>query len=214
MKKILVTDLNTIYILKNKCNNKIYIGQTWHSIKDRFDNGHGYKTCTYLHNAIQKYGKDNFYYEILTFCLTQESADYIENYFIEKFKSTDPSIGYNIRSGGSRGKNSEESKIKIGNAHRGKIISQEIRDKMSIANIGKNHSEETKRKMSETSKLKRVNVGKKASQETKDKLSKIKIGNKSNTGKNLSRETKNKIAKFSKGRTWIVVDNKRVWVDK
>lgn len=189
--------INTIYILKNKINGKVYIGQTWRDLNKRWESGYGYRNCIYLNNAIQKHGKENFYYEILTFCSTQESADFIEDYFITKYNSTNSDKGYNIRRGGSIGKLSENTKAKI-----------------SFSLRGKTHSEETKIKMSKTSKLRKVNVGKKASKETKNKLSLARLGNKSNTGKSLSEETKNKISKFSKGKTWILINNKRTWVDK
>jgi group I intron endonuclease len=207
--------LNTIYALICKTNGKIYIGQTWQTLERRWGNGGGYWSCTYLHNAITKYGKENFYYETLTFCGTQETADHLEEYFMQKYNSRNPNIGYNIRFGGSRGKLSEESKRKIGIASAKKIVSEETRMKISEAGKGRKHTEETKQKMSETSRERKVNVGKKHTEETKAILSEARMGNKSNTGRKLTEEHKAKIAKGgNKGRTWIVIDGKRIWVDK
>ena len=123
--------LNTIYVLKNVVNSKIYIGQTWKSLKKRWRDGSGYKGSIYLENAIKKYGKDNFYYEVLTFCGTQETANYWETYFIEKYKSNNSDYGYNLKNGGSNGKHSVNSI-----------------QKMSLAKIGKQHNEESKLKVS------------------------------------------------------------------
>src|SRR5271166_766614 len=74
--------INTIYLLKNKVNEKVYVGQTWTSLPTRWRSGWGYIGSTHLYNAIQKYGSDQFYYETLMFCGTQETADYWEQYFI------------------------------------------------------------------------------------------------------------------------------------
>ena len=50
----------TIYIHRNKINNKAYIGQTCNDPKKRWENGNGYKKQPHFYNAIQKYGWDGF----------------------------------------------------------------------------------------------------------------------------------------------------------
>lgn len=106
--------VNKIYLLTNKINNKIYIGQTWLKLENRMGkSGGNYNNSPYLYHAIKKYGSDNFFYEILCFCETQEQADNAENFYIQLYNSRDPLIGYNIKEGGSHGKHSEESKLKI-----------------------------------------------------------------------------------------------------
>ena len=57
--------MKTIYLHRNKINNKVYIGQTIQSPEERWKNGNGYKGCYYFYNAIQKYGWDNFEHIIL-----------------------------------------------------------------------------------------------------------------------------------------------------
>jgi group I intron endonuclease len=90
-----------IYLLRNRVNNLIYVGQTWRTLKARF---RAYsKTQPHLFNAIKLYGKDQFFYEVLTVAGTQETADYWEKYFINKYNSTDPEIGYNLKAGGKDG---------------------------------------------------------------------------------------------------------------
>lgn len=126
---------NTIYVLRNKINNKIYVGQTWQTLAERFDRGNGYINCLYLGKAIKKYGKENFYYEVLTFCATQETADYWETYFITTLDACNRSKGYNLRSGGSRGLQSEETRKRMSIAQKGRAISQEHRSKLSIATL-------------------------------------------------------------------------------
>lgn len=166
-----------IYILKNKINDKIYIGQTWRPLKNRFNNG--YSGNPYLFNAIKKYDKNNFYYEVLTIAHTQNIANYWETYFINKYNSLDRNIGYNIKEGGSNGKLSEETKKKLSEFRKGKKLSLETRKKMSISKIGENnsfygkvHSDETRNKISEAQKGERHNnFGKTHSEETKNKMS-------------------------------------------
>lgn len=146
----------SIYKITNQTNNKVYVGQTWMSIKQRFaihKATHSRRhSCVKLSNAIMKYGDIQFSIGLITVCSTQEVADYWERYFISQYDSIVK--GYNISEGGSNGKHSEETKRKIGAIHKGKIVSSETRLKMSKANIGKSHphSEETKRKMSVTRK--------------------------------------------------------------
>ena len=91
-----------IYKITNKINNKIYIGQSV-NIEQRF-----YTHCSdalykadnnYFHNAIRKYGKENFYIEIIEECPEEELNDR-EIYWISKYNSTDTSIGYNSTLGG------------------------------------------------------------------------------------------------------------------
>ncbi len=45
-------NLCLIYKLANKVNDKVYIGQTWNSLKKRGDFGRGCKGCLHMINAI------------------------------------------------------------------------------------------------------------------------------------------------------------------
>lgn len=92
----------TIYLHKNIINNKVYIGQTCQSPKDRWKNGAGYASCKYFYAAIQKYGWENFEHIILEQGeFTQKAANIIEQYYIKKYDSTNPKKGYNITKGGN-----------------------------------------------------------------------------------------------------------------
>jgi hypothetical protein len=55
-----------------------------------------------LKNAIKKYGKENFIRKTLEVC-TEENVGEREEYWIEKLKSRDKLIGYNIAKGGIGG---------------------------------------------------------------------------------------------------------------
>ena len=109
-------DVCSIYLLTNSANGKIYVGQTWLPLHIRMGKeGSNYKNSLYLYNAIQKYGADKFKYETLAQCRDQTSADYLEEYFIDKYDSRNQEIGYNLKHGGSAGKHSDETIAKISN---------------------------------------------------------------------------------------------------
>jgi group I intron endonuclease len=133
-----------IYLLINKINGKVYVGQTWRPLKDRFGtNGKNYKACNYLYAAIEKYGWENFDHRKLTIELSQEGANAAEDFYIKMYKSRNPHYGYNIRGGGSTGQLSEETK---------KILS--ILNSGENNNFfGKTHTTESKQKVSENTKL-------------------------------------------------------------
>jgi group I intron endonuclease len=143
-----MVDCCIIYLIKNSVNDKVYVGQTWDSTNRRWHGGGGYKGCIYINNAIEKYGKDNFYYINLDFAFTQAQANILEDFYIDKYDSTNPEKGYNIKRGGSNGKLTEEIKAKISASLKGNVISLETREKISKANMGKKHTEESKIKIS------------------------------------------------------------------
>lgn len=106
------------HIYKITCivTNKIYIGQTYSHIKNhgkyrpagylkRFT-GHiseaitntKQNQCTYLNNAIRKYGKDTFKCELIKLC-ELDKLDHYEKKYIIKYNSLFPE-GYNLTTGG------------------------------------------------------------------------------------------------------------------
>lgn len=86
-----------IYIIKNDINDKVYVGQALHP-EDRFKS-HCKKSSTdcIVDLAIQKYGKEHFYYEILE--RQVENYNEREKYWISYFNCKTPN-GYNISDGG------------------------------------------------------------------------------------------------------------------
>lgn len=92
----------SIYIIRNKINHKVYIGQTTMCIKDRFKahikkstiNNRRYK----LYNAFRKYGIENFYIELLEENIPIEELNDREIFYIEKYDSYEN--GYNSTKGG------------------------------------------------------------------------------------------------------------------
>ena len=95
-----------VYRYTNTVNGKMYVGITKQgSISKRFNNGHGYyNRCPHLGTAIKKYGWDAFEKEIVAYGLTVEEAESLEIDLIARYDLTNPSKGYNIKTGGHLGK--------------------------------------------------------------------------------------------------------------
>lgn len=147
--------------------NKIYIGQST-DVKKRWSD-YNSLCCKYqprLYNSLKKHGVEKHSFEIIEECdffLLNERERYWQEY-------------YNVI--GKNGLNCRLTKIN----DKSGFMSVESRIKMSVSQTGKKHSEETKRKISDAGKgrkmskesiLKSVNSRKgfKHSKETKDKMS-------------------------------------------
>jgi group I intron endonuclease len=146
-----------IYQIRNKINNKIYIGSTynfrlrWNQHKSLLRNNiHPNK---HLQRSFNKYEEINFDFEILEYIEDKNKLIEKEQYWIDKTNSNKDKYGYNIcpNAGSSLGIiMSEETKTKISNANKGHITTEEHKNKISIANKGKPKSEEHKRKLSDS----------------------------------------------------------------
>ena len=93
-----------IYKITNKVNNKVYIGQSI-NIEGRF---YQHKNClnrnvghnSHFQNAWNKYGEENFEFELIHIVSNVEELNDLEIYYIKKYNSNNPKFGYNITSGG------------------------------------------------------------------------------------------------------------------
>lgn len=129
-----------IYKIKNKIDNKTYIGQTTQDLESRWRNHRKNSSkCRYLKSAFKKYGVENFEFKLV--CITFDNQlDDMEIKYIEQYKCLVPN-GYNIRLGGNSGKHHEETKRKIAETlktkHKNGLISnkrtQEAINKQIIA---------------------------------------------------------------------------------
>lgn len=112
-----------IYKATNLNNAKMYIGQTTYSMKTRQLN-HFKKAdtpTTKFHHAINKYGKNNFKWEIIDSADSKEELNQKEILWIETLNTY--KNGYNSTIGGDTTTGycfSEESKQKISNSNKGK----------------------------------------------------------------------------------------------
>lgn len=90
-------DLGVIYKVTNILNNKIYIGKTIQKL-DKRKNAHfniSKKSNTYFHNAIKKYGEENFVWEILEET-SKNNLNELESFYISQNKDN----CYNLTKGG------------------------------------------------------------------------------------------------------------------
>jgi hypothetical protein len=136
------------------------------------------------HKLYRLYGEDNFIIKQIDSAETEEEACKLETNYISLYNSV--KLGYNICHEGSSHSHTEESK-----------------QKMSLARIGKHPTDETKKLMSKQhSGEKNVMFGKHHTQATKDTIS---AKNKGKTGywkgRKLPQETKNKVSASRKGLT-------------
>ena len=90
----------SVYCHTNKANGKKYFGITRQRLTKRWQNGGGYKGCTYFYRAIQEYGWAGFEHEVIATDLTAEDAKELEIKLIAENKSYLPEFGYNISRGG------------------------------------------------------------------------------------------------------------------
>ena len=164
----------TVYAHINKINFKIYIGMTSRAPEERWGkNGLCYKSTPLFFSAIQKYGWNNFIHIILYKNLTKEDAEKLEKELIIKYKTQDKEYGYNVLEGGESPRLTKEvrekiSKAMIGNQNNlGNTCSEETKVKISTAQKGRKLTEEHKKKLSEAARNRHVPC----SQHKKEKLS-------------------------------------------
>ena len=130
----------TVYKLTSP-SNKVYIGITSRSVKQRWNNGIGYKKCPAMNNAIKKYGWENIKKEILLENTTESEAKTLETLLIKLHRSNESKYGYNLTEGGdgSRGYHpSEETRKKRSESLKGRkypnrkrVLSEKERKRLS-----------------------------------------------------------------------------------
>lgn len=101
---IWVLGLMLVYLLLNKVNQKVYIGQTKHvNLSKRWNSLlTNVKVNNHLTNAIRKYGPASFQRKILCRASCQEELDLLERFWIAVYKATDARYGYNQQAGGRK----------------------------------------------------------------------------------------------------------------
>jgi group I intron endonuclease len=136
-----------IYKATNKTNGKAYIGQTTTSLASRTashvrEARYGRRSKSAFHNALLKYGLDNFEIGAIETCDTIDQLNERERHWIASLNTISPN-GYNIEPGGNHFPMSEASKAKL----RGRKVSEETRQK--ISQIARNRSPAWNRKIAE-----------------------------------------------------------------
>ena len=203
-----------VYLTTNLVNGKQYIG--CHRAKE--DDDYIGSGKLFL-RAVNKYGKSNFFKEILEWCYSEEELFMKESYYGKLFNAVESKSFYNVselghknpvlygeRNGFYNKTHSNETKQKLSDVHKGKIISEETKLKMSQRSkelwedpefhsrmthnrLGHKHSEETKLKIGNSNRGKTM---------SKESIEKIKISRQRVPGKPHTEETKLKISQSQK----------------
>lgn len=178
-----------IYKITNDINIKVYVGQTWKTVEERF---HRHCAEARWYNtkkmpivlAIKKYGKQHFKIKIIEELIncTQQNLDEKEIFWVKELKTFSPN-GYNLRAGMGHSVWSDEVKQKISIANKGRKVTAETIEKLRISHLGHKMKEESKKKLS------MLNKGKSLTAEHKEKIGL------SNKGKIVSNESKEKMRK-------------------
>ena len=134
-----------IYMIRNKVDGKMYIGQAtdiegarWKIHRNELRGNRHYNE--HLQRSWNKYGEDNFEFIILLEC-EENQLNTFEEYYIFESMAYDPRVGYNKTYGGDRGRPTEETKRKLreNNIWNDKGRCEEARKKLSEARKGINN---------------------------------------------------------------------------
>lgn len=111
-----------IYIIKNKYNDKVYIGQS-KNVEKRFKNHMLSNTSSSLKHKkiakdIEKYGREAFYYEILAENIDIELARSLEYDYILKYDSVNSGYNHSMNTN-EKGFRNDSCKKKISEAQMG-----------------------------------------------------------------------------------------------
>lgn len=147
-----------VYKITNKINGKAYVGQTRNSVQNRWQehcSGCNGSSRSLIHRAIRKYGRENFIFKVIEICNSLEELNAAEEHAIEHHNTMNP-FGYNLI-GTNRGvrlmseitrqrmrqaqkrrpKPTEETRQRRSKSLRGLKRTDETRERIALAKIGK-----------------------------------------------------------------------------
>jgi len=211
----IINNVSGIYLIQNRIDSKVYVGSALNIKWRRYTHIRALRKKIHhsikLQRAWNKYGEDSFLFSVLEEVKDKGSLIQREQEWIDKLKAYGPN-GYNMVpfAGTNLGMVcSDETKRKIGEKAKGRLVSEKTRQKMSAAAPSTRPplSEEHKRKISlkltgmhpsevTRLKMKMARLGRKLSNETLAKMSASMKGK--NTGKH-SPEHCAKISEALKG---------------
>lgn len=208
--------ISGVYEIKNVVNGHRYIGSSidvyrrWRSHASYLNRNAS--ECRKLQRAWNKYGEDNFAFQVISFCepeetlaLEQKALDELKPEYNLARSTTAPTLGMTYSEETRRKMSRSQSGKK--NPMYGKSPSEETRQKLSDAHRGKNnsfygktHSEETRRRLSEIAKKRWAENPPIRTEEHNRHIGEALRGNKNSKGLKFSEEHKRKISEALKGR--------------
>lgn len=202
-----------IYLYRSKTTNKSYVGQTIDEERRKHQHMKADKN-TYFHNAIKKYGYDDFEYSVIETLYNENKNELYkeliarESYWIDYYNSLAPN-GYNLIKGGNDYVISDATRKKISESVSGEKNGMYGKEGPML---GKHHTDEAKQIMSIKAKERLKNKenhpmygrhntggfkGKHHTDESKELL------RNSHLGKPLSDKTKKIFTQQRTGRIWM-----------
>lgn len=163
---------------------KIYIGQS-KNINRRFQK-YKYGECKEqpkLYHSIIKHGWDLHVFEIIHEC-NESQLNEQEKYYIKLYDTFNTEHGMNLTEGGDS-----------------TVFTEETKQKIKLSKLGVKRSLETKEKISNTRKEKKIGIGLVHTDEAKNKISNALKGNKNCLGVKHTDETKKKMRENNIGFT-------------
>ena len=183
-----------IYAIVNNATNSMYIGSAvnmprrLNTHKQLLRKGKHYSA--HLQNAYVKYGETVFRYETVEFVDDKAKLIDREQLWIDFFN---PAYNKRKKANSPLGtKHTQETRLKMSLAHKGRIFTDEHKAKLSAAKKGGSMSESQKALLSQ------IRKGKPITSETKVKLSIALAGNTNAVGQTYSEERRAKISERMK----------------
>jgi group I intron endonuclease len=139
-----------VYKVTNQINGKIYIGQTQDFVvRKRSYKFRAKKPQNLIERALQKYGIENFLFEIIDIAQTFSELDDKEIYWIKFYKSQDKTVGYNIAQGGKVNRGFKKTPEQ--NLHNSRKLKEGYKSGRIVpSGLGRNPSPESRKKMSDS----------------------------------------------------------------
>lgn len=186
-------------------NGKRYIGITSQEPKLRWAGGSGYSDNKHFKSAIDKYGWNNFEHIIVASGLSLKAACKMESDLISKYDTMNQEKGYNHTTGGNWSTPDDETRKKLSDIMKLRAKDADFIIKLSNSLKGHSCSDETKKKISEANKGRKLSEeqcakrrGRKISEETRNKM----IGRPS-WCKGLTKESDERVFRMSQSRKGI-----------
>lgn len=210
-----------IYYIRNTVTRRSYIGQSV-NIESEWIKVHRYRLRKgihpnkYLQKDYDEFGEDSFIRDIICEC-NQDELGKLEQSYIKEFHTHVSEGGYNISWGGDTPmlgrKHSQKTKDIMSEQRKGRVVSDETKEKIRNSKLGIKRSKETVEKMiknhAHLSGSLNPNWHKPMSEETKEKMRKNLPDRRGNNNPSFGKKRKGATSKFFGVSKQTCVKNKK-----